>query len=50
MIKNVGWNVLVSSMYGRKLISEGYSKDGIFIKFIYSSRNERKDERYNYNE
>lgn len=39
-VKNIGWNVLTSRHMGFKLIEEGFSEDNLFIKFIYSNRNE----------
>jgi hypothetical protein len=39
-VKNIGWNVLTSRHVGRMLIEEGFSEDSLFIKFIYSNRNE----------
>jgi hypothetical protein len=39
-VKNIGWNVLTTKEIGRRLIEEGYSEQDLFIKFIYSSRNE----------
>jgi hypothetical protein len=41
-VKNIGWNVLTSRHMGRVLIEEGFSEDNLFIKFIYSNRNEEK--------
>ena len=46
-VKNVGWNVLVLTENGKQLIQEGINLSNSFIKFIYSNRNEEKNNKPN---
>lgn len=45
-MKNTGWSVQTDYDNARTLIQEGLNQDDIFIKFIYSNKNDGKQSQH----